>query len=357
MADTVPVPQEIARALSELVVGQDTAVREMSIALAKKLAGLSVGNMLMIGASGTGKTTLMRAVEDYLAGRPDLAQRSTLIRVHASILAESTYGANPGGRLLVRLLEKAREQLGDGVDPRRLIERVAGGIVFIDEVDKIRARVGDRPNVDGIRAQEALLTLIENEAVPLELPDWAGGGQTVIDSSRILFVCAGAFEGLYDSVYDRVTVGSDRGSLKAVTVVEDGEMRQETRFRLDDWLRHEDLFEYGMTPQFLARFDAVVLLANLEREQLVRIFLDSPESGLRQSTRFFAAHGIDFSLSPAAVERIAAEAARHPRLGARALKEIFRRVVRDFEFDPPIEAGGVLRLDLQAVERALAPPQ
>ena len=72
---------------------------------------------------------------------------------------------------------------------------------------------------------------------------------------------------------------------------------------------------------------------------------------------FFAAHGIEFSLSPAAVERIAAEAARHPRLGARALKEIFRRVVRDHEFDPQVAAGnGVLRLDLQAVEIALEPP-
>jgi len=354
---SLPVPEEIARVLSERVVGQETAVREMAIALAKKLAGLSVGNILMIGASGTGKTTLMRAVEEYLAQRPDLDQRSTLIRVHASILAESTYGANPGGRLLLRLLERAREQVGNDGDARRLVQRVAGGIVFIDEVDKIRARVGGQANVDGIRAQEALLTLIENEAVPLELPGWAGGGQTTIDSSRILFVCAGAFEGLYDSVYDRVTVGRDRGALKAVTVVEDGALRQETRFRLDDWLRHEDLFEYGMTPQFLARFDAVVLLSPLERRQLVRIFLDSPESGLRQSIEFFAAHGIELKLSTKATERIAAEAARHPRLGARALKEVFRRVVRDHEFDPGMASrDGLLQLDEDAVERALAAP-
>ena len=83
------------------------------------------------------------------------------------------------------------------------------------------------------------------------------------DARRILFVCAGAFEGLYDSVYDRVTVGRDRGALQAVSVVEDGGVRQELRFVFRDWVRNDDLFDYGMTPQFLSRFDAVVVLNEL----------------------------------------------------------------------------------------------
>ena len=88
-----------------------------------------------------------------------------------------------------------------------LLRRAASGLVFVDEVDKIRSHVGGQPNVAGIRAQEALLTLIENEAVPLALPAWAGGGAVTVDSSELLFVCAGAFEGLYDAVFDRVTIG------------------------------------------------------------------------------------------------------------------------------------------------------
>ena len=170
---------------------------------------------------------------------------------------------NPGEKLIVRLLERARQQLGPEAPIDLLLDRASHGLVFVDEVDKIRSFVGDRPNTSGIRAQEALLTLIENEAVALTLPSWAGGGVVEIDSSGLLFVAGGAFEGLYDAVYDRVTVGTDRGALQPVTVVHDGRVHEETPFKLRDWLRAEDLFDYGMSPQFLSRFDAVVLLRDL----------------------------------------------------------------------------------------------
>ncbi len=188
--------------------------------------------------------------------------------------------------------------------------------------------------------RKPLLTLIENEAVAVTLPEWAGGGVAEIDSSGLLFVAGGAFEGLYDAVYDRVTVGTDRGALQPVTVVEGGKVRQETPFVLRDWLRAEDLFDYGMSPQFLSRFDAVVLLRDLGPDELVRIFLENRDSGYRQARDYFASQGIELAMSPAAVRRVAEEAARQPRLGARALKEVFRRVIRDYEFDPPPGAIG-----------------
>ncbi|MGH9362979.1 MAG: AAA family ATPase, partial [Thermoanaerobaculia bacterium] len=261
----------------------------------------------------------------------------------------------PGQAVLSRLLERAREQLGPQAPLADLLDRAARGIVFVDEVDKIRGHVGGTPNVPGIRAQEALLTLIENEAVQLDLPAWAGGGTATVDSSGLLFVCAGAFEGLYDAVYDRVTIGRDRGALQPVTVVEGGKVREETTFDLRQWLRNEDLFEYGLSPQFLSRFDAVVLLENLTRDELVRIFLEAPDSAYHQTRAYFESRGVQLAMSPAAVRRIAAEAARQPRLGARALKEVFRRVIRDYEFDPGAGAtdGGVLPIDLPEVEAAL----
>ncbi len=356
MPKSAPGPTEIAEGLRRRVVGQDDAVREMAIALAKKLAGLRVGNILMIGSSGTGKTTLMRAVELYLAAEPELAVRSTVVRLHANVLGEEAERGKPGEAVLRRLLERAREQLGPRTPLADLLARATQGLVFVDEVDKIRSLVGDRPNVAGIRAQEALLTLIENEAVPFELPAWAGGETITVDSSRLLFVCAGAFEGLYDAVFDRVTIGRDRGALKPQTVVEGGEVREQLVFHLRDWLRNEDLFDYGMSPQFLSRFDAVVLLADLTVDSLVRIFLESPESGYVQARAYFESRGLHLALSPAAVRRIAEHAARQPRLGARAMKEVFRRVVRDYEFDPQkfAAAGGALLLDLQEVEAALA---
>ncbi len=351
-----PSPAQIASALERRVIGQKDAVREMSVALSKKLAGLSAGNILMIGSSGSGKTTLMRAVEELLAANPALALRSTVIRVHANVLGEEAEQGHPGERLLTRLLERAREQLGPKAALDKLLQQTSHGLVFVDEVDKIRSQVGGQPNVAGIRAQEALLTLIENEAVPFTLPGWAGGGTVNVDSSALLFVCAGAFEGLYDAVYDRVTVGRDQGALKPVTVVDEaGRAHEELQFSLRDWLKTEDLFEYGVSPQFLSRFDAVVLLEPLDTEALLRILAGASDSSLRQSQAFFASFGCRLELTPEAARRVACEAARQPRLGARALKEVLRRVVSPLEFDPKAAAGpdGVVRIDEAQVLAAL----
>jgi ATP-dependent Clp protease ATP-binding subunit ClpX len=355
MAD-LPTPLQIAGALGRRVIGQTEAVREMSVALAKKLANLRVGNVLMIGSSGSGKTTLMRAVEDLLAANPALATRSTVIRIHAHILGEEAGVGHPGEKLLLRLLERALQQLGPDTPIDKLLAQAGRGLVFVDEVDKIRAYVGGQPNIAGIRAQEALLTLIENEAVPFRLPDWAGGGTVSVDSSGLLFVCAGAFEGLYDAVYHRVTAGKDKGILKPVTVVEEGRVREELQFALREWMKNEDLFEYGITPQFLSRFDAVVLLEPLSEQHLLNIFLQSADSALRQSQAYFSSQGVLLEVSDAAARRVAREAARQPRLGARALKEVFRRVIRNYEYDPRAAATPDSRLliDVPQVEQAMA---
>ncbi|HXU44165.1 MAG TPA: AAA family ATPase [Thermoanaerobaculia bacterium] len=353
-APAPPDPRAIAAAISRRVLGQEAAIREMSVALSKHLGGLATGNILMIGSSGTGKTTLMRAVESFLAEDPELAGRSTVVRIHANVLAEEAERGRPGEAVLVRLISRAREQLPNAAIPQ-LVERAKRGLVFVDEVDKIRSIIGGKVHVPGLRAQEALLTLIENEAVPLELPEWAGGGTALVDSSGLLFVCAGAFEGLYDAVFDRVTIGRDKGTLRPVTVVDGGRLREELRFDLRKFLRNEDLFEYGLSPQFLSRFDAVVLLENLGADELVRIFLEAPDSAYLQSRAYFESRGLHLALSPAAARRIAVEAARQGRLGARALKEVFRRVIRDFEFEPERSASdGSLLIDLPEVEAALA---
>jgi ATP-dependent Clp protease ATP-binding subunit ClpX len=352
-----PSPAQIAKALERRVVGQKVAVREISVALSKKLAGLKVGNILLIGSSGSGKTTLMRAVEELLAANPALATRSTLVRIHANILGEEAELGHPGEKLLRRLLERARQQLGDQAPVERLLEQATHGLVFVDEVDKIRSQVGGQPNVAGIRAQEALLTLIENESVAFTLPDWAGGTAVNLDSSGVLFVCAGAFEGLYDAVYYRVTAGKDQGALKPVTMVdESGRPHEMLQFSLRDWLKTEDLFEYGVSPQFLSRFDAVVLLEPLGEEALAKIFAEGSESGLRQSQAYFQSFGCKLEVTAEAARRVVSEAARKPRLGARALKEVFRRVVSPLEFDPRAAAGpeGVVRIDLERVKQALA---
>jgi ATP-dependent Clp protease ATP-binding subunit ClpX len=351
---STPSPQEIAGVLEKSVFGQQPAVREISVALSKKLAGLSAGNVLLIGPSGSGKTTVMRAVESLLASDPALAMRSTLIRVHANILAQEADQGAPGERLLHRLMARAQEQLGTDASVSRLLDRVAHGIVFVDEVDKIRARIGDDPHIPGIRAQEALLTVMENERLPINLPASAGGGRAFLDTRSILFVAAGAFEGLYDAVYDRITIGQDRGSLQPVTVLDAAGVQEKTAFSLREWLGSKDLFDYGMSPQFLSRFDGIVLLEDLDESDLLKIFLGAPDSGLENARRFFTQFGVELVLSPEAAHLIAHKAAEQPRLGARALKEVFRRVIRDYEFAPTDHAtDGALIVDVPEVEEAL----
>lgn len=344
-------PQKIAAHLEQSVIGQKRAVRGVAVAIAKKLAGLNAGNVLLIGSSGSGKTTLMRAVENYLASDEKLSRGATQIRVHANVLAHDAVDGAPGETLLHRLHTRAVEQLGHDADLDKLLDRVCNGIVFVDEIDKIRSRVGGEANVTGIRAQEALLTLMENERLPFRLPD---STQTHLDTRGILFVGAGAFEGLFDAVYDRVTVGEDRGALQTVTVLGQDNVREETRFALADWLRSRDLFEYGMTPQFLSRFDGVVLLQDLKEGELLEIFLGSPDSPLVSAKRFFTSFGIELALSPEAARAIAQAASLEPRLGARALKEVFRRVIERYEFEPEkYAADGALLLDRAEVEEAL----
>ncbi|HVS14646.1 MAG TPA: AAA family ATPase [Thermoanaerobaculia bacterium] len=346
----LPTPVEIAERLSRRVVGQRAAVREMAVALAKRLTGASTGNLLLIGSSGSGKTTLLRAVEDLLAELP--AVRAPVVRLHANVLGESAETGRPGAAVIEALIARALER-SSGADAAAVLELASRGVVFVDEIDKIRTRVGDTVNVRGIRAQEALLTLMEGERIEAVLPARLGGEVAQLDSSGLLFVGAGAFEGLYDAVLDRVTIGADRGALQPVTVMEEGRARQELPFRLRDWLRSDDLYQYGMSPQFLSRFESTVLLDELSEEDLVEILLRAPDSGYPQARRYFQAHGVELALSPAGAQAMAKVAARRKRMGARALREVFHCVVRDWEFDPTTVGGPVLLIDEEQVVAAL----
>src|SRR5438876_8674854 len=141
-------PREVFEELCKGAVGQDDAIREISVALVKHLVGHIAPNILLIGNSGSGKTTLMRAVEQFLGGRPDLNEYANVIRINANVLAEEHAGY--GRAVLGRLFANARRLLGPDAPVESLLGSVEHGIVFIDEVDKIRAHVGNTPNVRGI---------------------------------------------------------------------------------------------------------------------------------------------------------------------------------------------------------------
>ena len=336
-------PRDVFEELRRTVLGQDDVLREIAVAVVKHLVGQPAPNILLIGNSGSGKTTLMRAVEQFIASRPNLGD-ANVIRINANVLAEEHGGY--GKAVLGRLYANAKQR---GVaDPLRSVSQ---GIVFIDEVDKIRANVGAQPNVRGIIAQEALLTLMENENVEFEVD----GEKLSVNSSRILFLAGGAFEDLYDNVLRRATIGQDVAPMKPVVVVSaSGEVREELPFHLRDYLKYDDLFRYGMTPQFVSRFESIVVLNDLAEEDLARIFFEPEGSIFRTSRNYFAQFGVDLKITRAALVSIAWDASRQKRLGARALRETYRRVIRSLEFDPAGGAADSITIDEEMVKRAIA---
>jgi ATP-dependent Clp protease ATP-binding subunit ClpX len=340
-------PKDIFDEIRKAVVGQDEAIREISVALVKHLGGHPAPNILLIGNSGSGKTTLMRAVEQYLATTPETAGAANVVRLNANVLAEERQGY--GKIVLGRLYANAKAKLGPAATPDAILQSVERGIVFIDEVDKIRATVSGQANVRGIVAQEALLTLMENEHIEFE----ADGKSVSINSAGVLFVAGGAFEDLYDDVLRRATLGQDVAPMKPVVVVSaSGEVREELPFHLADYLRYEDLFRYGMTPQFISRFESIIVLNDLTEPDLARIFVEPEGSIFRISREYFRRFDIDLQITRGALLAIAWDASRQKRLGARALRETYRRVVRNLEFEP--RDAGVLTVDEEMVRAAIA---
>ena len=175
---------------------------------------------------------------------------------------------------------RAAEQIG------RAMERAT---VCLDEIDKVSGLLGGKPYVTGINIQQAVLTLIEGERVPhrITAPNQNGEIEATsawVDTGKMLFLCAGAFETLYDQVFTRVTSAKSGVKLPTVTTYINGKIQIREYFTLRHHFRQEDLFEYGMQPQFLSRFDNAVILEDLNAGTLSRIFRETDESGPLTST-------------------------------------------------------------------------
>ena len=136
----------------------------------------------------------------------------------------------------------------------------------------------------------------------------------------------------------------------ALSSHEPGEVREELPFHLRDYLKYEDLFRYGMTPQFVSRFESIVVLNDLAEADLAKIFVEPEGSIFRTSRDYFKRFGVDLQITRGALINIAWDASRQKRLGARALREIFRRVIRNLEFEP---TAGVVTIDEQMVKNAI----
>ena len=324
---TLP-PQAIYERLCEHVVGQDEAKRVLAVAVYNHYKRINTvidpedgvelekSNILLVGPTGSGKTLLAATLARVLDVPFSIAD--------ATALTEAGYVGEDVENILLHLIQAADFD----------IARAERGIIYIDEIDKI-ARKADNPSitrdVSGEGVQQALLKIIEGTVA--SVPPQGGRKHPhqeflQIDTSKVLFVCGGAFEGLDQVIDRRVTTGVRSigfGSEVRTATDEDNLLHQ---------LSHDDLQKYGLIPEFVGRLPVVVTLDQLDQDSLVRILTEPKNALIRQYERFFGMDDVELSFTPEALEAIA-ERAIAEKTGARGLRTVVESLLLDVMFEVP----------------------
>ena len=295
-------PSVIVKYLDEYVVGQDEAKKVLAVAVYshyRKIStflqsegGIAKSNILLIGNSGTGKTLLCETLSRFL----DVP----FVTADATSLAQTKYVNEEIEAVLQRLVERAD---GD-------IARAQQGIVFIDEIDKLKAAKGEARVMSGESVQHALLKIMEG--APVRLKD----GQ-YIDTANVLFICGGAFVGLEN------IMSKTHGFGFISTTADDN---QNILDRLNKRVKPTDLFEYGLIPEFTGRLPVIARLQDLDKAMLVTIMSVPKNSIYRQYIEIFRAEGVELLVRPRVFEQIS-EIAIEYKTGARSLRGIFEELM------------------------------
>jgi len=360
-------PPQIFDELRKGVLGQNGALRFVSVAVFKHTTGKVPGNILLIGNSGTGKTTIMNNIQRMYHDVAEYRPFRAMTILNANLLVDSERMEFQPVRLLEAVEQRARALVGENPSPEALKETMERATICIDEIDKMSSIVAGKPNAIGVVLQQGLLTLMEGEVVTYKTFATVDGEEKAvtlnIDTRHMMFICGGAFENLYDQVYLRVINPASGEKLKSQAVqMADGQVRIETRFALADFLKPEDLFEYGMVPQFMARFDNVVMLYDLDVAVLKEILLESLDSPFIRSKKFFEVMNIELEIDDVAASMIAEAAELNIRTGARALRTVFNKIINPLEYDPwqhegleKTEDGHRLVITEEMAKRAIHP--